>query len=438
MSLTVPVQDAGLRDDGMARRIRLGYRMVGFGFVSGLLWLALADISGAVVAAGQVVVETDVKKMQHPSGGVVEKVFVQNGDRVRQGDLLVRLDETQARATLAQVTSQLAQLTGRAARLVAERDNRDTLVLSADFTSLHADAAAIARGEARLLTESRAERRQTIQQLEERFGQSRREIEGAQAQFGAKTREHGFISVELKGVKALYEKNLIPLMRLSALQRDTARLEGEMGALTASMARSEGQIAEIKVQILNIEQKVKTDAMKELREVEGSIAQLNEKRVAAQDILNRIELRAPVAGTVHELALHTVGGVVAPGEVLMQLVPVSDKLFVEVRLAPPDIDQVQRGQHAVLRFSAFNQRTTPEVKGLVSRIAPDATREPQTNQSYYAARLVLDEGEASKLAGLTLIPGMPVEAFIETGKRSALSYLMKPFTDSMHRAFRER
>ena len=425
-------------DDGMARRIRLGYQLVGFGFCGMLLWMMLADLSGAVVALGQVVVESDVKKIQHPSGGVVEKIFVRNGDRVQSGDLLVRLDETQARATLAQVTSQLAQLTGRAARLSAERDNRDTLELAPDHARIHADAAAIARSEARLLIESRAERRQTIQQLSERLGQSRREIEGAKAQFEAKQREHGFIQVELKGVQALYDKKLTPLMRLSALQRDAARLEGEMGALTASMARSEGQIAEIRVQILNIEQKVKTDAMKELREVEGSIAQLNEKRVAAQDTLNRIELRAPVAGIVHELALHTVGGVIAPGEVLMQLVPATDKLFIEARLAPPDIDQVQQGQPATMRFTAFNQRTTPEVKGKLSVVAPNATREAQTNTSYYAARLVLDEGETKKLSGLTLIPGMPVEVYIQTEKRSAMSYLVKPLTDGMHRAFRER
>ncbi len=432
------LQPAGLPAEPVFRgRMLVGMVAVFFGFFGVVAWLVLAELAGAVVAMGQVVVESDVKKIQHQSGGIVGEIRVRNGSRVAAGDLLVRLDETIPRTNLAQVVSQLTQLTGRRARLEAERDDRDTLILPEGFIGTSPEAEAVILGEQRLLKESRAVRQQQIEQLRERIGQFEREIEGVSAQIDAKRREAQLISVELRGVQDLFDKQLVSLQRLSALQREGARLDGESGALTASIAKARGQIAEINLQLLSIDQKSRTEAVKELREVEAQISQLIEKRIAARDILQRIEIRAPQSGHVHELSFHTVGGVVAPGETIMQIVPDSDTLAVEIRVSPTDIDQIKLGQKAILRLSAFNQRTTPELNAHLPRIAADATREQQTGQTYFVARASVDVTELKKLKGLVLSPGMPVEAFVETGGRTALSYFGKPLTDAFERAFRE-
>ncbi len=421
----------------LRRLVAAGGFAVVFGFFGVVVWLLLAELSGAVVATGQVVAESDVKKVQHQTGGIVGEILVKNGHRVAAGDVLLRLDATISRTNLAQVVSQLTQLTGRRARLEAERDDRDTLILPTDFVLSSVDAALVIEGEQRLLQESRAVRSQQIDQLRERIGQFDREIEGLSAQIAAKKRETTLILGELKGVQDLYDKNLVPITRLSSLQREAARLDGESGALTASIAKARGQIAETHLQLLSIDQRAKTDAIKELREVEASIAQLVEKRIAAQDVLQRIDLRSPQSGFVHELNAHTIGGVIAPGETIMQIVPDSDKLTVEIRVNPSDIDQIRLGQKTTLRLSALNQRTTPELKANLTRIAADATREPQTGLTYFVARVSVDEAELRKLKGIALSPGMPVEAFVETDQRTALSYFAKPLTDAFQRAFRE-
>lgn len=432
-----------LSTDGLPPIPRLRGRMltgvfaIVFGFFGLVLWLATANLSGAVVASGQVVVEGDVRKIQHQAGGIVGDIRVRNGQRVVAGEILARLDETIPRTNLAQIVSQLTQLTGRRARLEAERDDRDTLALPADFLAGGMEAVEVAHGEQRLLKESRGLRQQQVEQLRERSGQFEREIEGLTAQVDAKKRESALIAVELKGVQELYAKNLVPLARLSQLQREAARLDGESGALTANIAKARGQIAEINLQLLSIDQKVRADAVKELRDVEASLSQLVEKRIASVDVLNRIDIRAPLSGYVHEMMVHTIGGVIAPGETIMQIVPDSEKLAIEIRVNPTDIDQIRLGQKTTLRLSAFNQRTTPEVTGSLTRIAADATREPQTGQTYFVARASVDEKEMPKLKGLVLSPGMPVEAFVETGERTAMSYFAKPLTDAFQRSFRE-
>lgn len=418
-------------------RLSIGLLAVVFGFFGFVGWAIFASLSGAVVAGGQVVVESDVKKVQHQQGGIVGELRVKNGDRVKAGDLIVKLDETLARSNLGQVTSQLMQLTGRRARLEAERDSRDTLLLPADFAALGPDAGDIATGEQRLLTEARATRAAQKNQLQERIGQFEREIEGLEAQSSAKTQEIALIKPELKGVEELFAKNLVPITRVNQLRRESARLTGENGNLIAAMAKSRGQISEIKLQLLTLDQTARSDAIKELREVEAQIAQLIERRVAALDILQRVDIRAPQSGFVHEMSVHTVGGVVAPGETLMLIVPDADKLSIELRISPADIDQVHLGQKAILRLSAFNQRTTPEVSAKVTRVAADLTKEPQTGMTFYTGRVAIDESELAKIKHLALMPGMPVEAFIETGERSAFSYFAKPLTDAYHRAFRE-
>lgn len=418
-------------------RIIIGIFAMVFGFFGLVFWLVTANLAGAVVAAGQIVVENDIKKIQHQTGGIIGEIRVRDGQRVVAGEVLARLDEIIPRTNLAQVVSQWTQLTGRRARLEAERDDRDTLNLPANFPDLGVEAASVASGEQRLLKESRMARVQQGEQLRQRIGQFEREIEGLAAQIDAKRRETVLITAELKGVQELYNKQLVSLQRLSQLQRDSARLDGESGILIANTAKVRGQIAEINLQLLSIDQKVKTDSVKELREVEAQISQLVERRIAALDILRRIDIRAPQSGYVHDMKVHTVGGVISPGEAIMQIVPDSDSLAVELRVGVTDIDQIRIGQKTVLRLPAFNQRTTPELFGSLTRIAADATREPQTGAMYFVARANVDEKELLKLKGLVLMPGMPVEAFVETGDRSALSYFAKPLTDAFQRSFKE-
>ena len=228
------------------------------------------------------------------------------------------------------------------------------------------------------------------------------------------------------------------IQRVTALERDAARLEGERGQLIATTAQAKGKISEIELQILQIDQDLRSEVAKDLREVQGKIAELVERKVAAEDQLKRIDIRAPQNGMVHQSTVHTVGGVITPGEAIMLIVPEADALTVEAKLAPQDIDQVRVGQTAALRFSAFSQRTTPELAGVVSRVSADLTTDQRTGAAYYVVRITLSESELARLEGLRLVPGMPVEAFIRTGERTVLSYVLKPFTDQITRSFRSR
>jgi HlyD family secretion protein len=272
----------------------------------------------------------------------------------------------------------------------------------------------------------------------QRRRQLREEIQGITGQAAAKKREIELIGQELEGVRDLWRKNLVQIQRVTALERDSARLEGERGQLIAATAQSKGKISEIELQIIQIDQDLRSEVAKELREVQAKIAELVERKVAAEDQLKRIDIRAPQDGLVHQLVVHTVGGVITPGEAMMLIVPEADNLTVEAKLNPQDIDQVQPGQKAVLRFSTFNQRTTPELNGTVIRVSADLTTDQRSGVSYYTVRISIPEAEVARLGGLKLLPGMPLEAFIQTGDRTVLSYLMKPMADQIARAFRGR
>jgi HlyD family secretion protein len=387
-----------------------------------------------VIASGIVVVESNIKKVQHPSGGIVAEIPVKNGDRVVAGDIVLRLDDTQARANLGIVISQLVQLSGRKARLEAERDQADAIRFPADFLAAEG-VAIIAEGERRLFELRRVSKQGQVAQLNERIGQLRQEIKGLTMQREGKSREIDLMVEDVAIVEALFKRQLVDIKRLLPARRDLARLTGEAGGLEAQIAKAKGQISEVELQIIGLDQTMQSEATKELREIEGRMAELGERRIAAQDQLMRIVLRAPQTGIVHDLAVHTVGGVIGPGEIVMTIVPSHDELSIEVRIATSDIDQVHVGQGASLRFPALNQRITPEVKGTVTRVGADLTREAQSNTVFYVARIRPDESERESLK---LLPGMPVEAFIATGERTALSYLVKPVADQFVRAFRER
>ncbi|WP_376771068.1 HlyD family type I secretion periplasmic adaptor subunit [Microvirga soli] len=402
-------------------------------------WAALTELSGAVVAGGAVVVDSHVKKVQHPTGGVVGEILARDGSRVRAGDLVVRLDETVAKANLAMVSKSLDELMARQARLEAERDGRDAVAFAPalQLRRTEPDLASLLDGELRLFDNRRIAREGQKAQLKERTAQLQEQIDGLKLQASAKSDEIQLIQDELGGVEQLWRKNLVPITRVTALKREETRLKGERGQLISEMAQARGRISETALQILQIDQDLRSEVSKEMREVQARIAELVERQVAALDQLKRIDIRAPQDGVVHQSMVHTVGGVINAGEPLMLIVPESDDLSIEVKVATQDIDQLRPGQDTMLRLSAFNQRTTPELKGRVSLIAADRVTDQHSGLEYYPVRIAFAEGEREKISEVRLVPGMPVESFIQTHQRTVLSYLTKPLADHLSRAFRE-
>src|SRR5215213_2384005 len=329
-------------------------------------WAATTELAGAVIAPGSLVVDSSVKKVQHPTGGVVGELRVRDGAEVKAGDILVRLDETITRANLAVITKSMDELTARQARLKAEQDGRERVSFAPELTARRAEPeiAGLLGDETRLFELRRSARQGQKAQLKERIAQLNEQIQGMVDQVAAKRREIVLIGDELKGVRELWQKNLIPVTRVTALERDAARLEGEKGTLISTIAQAKAKISETELQILQIDQDLRTEVGKDLAEIRAKTSELVEKKVAAEDLLKRVDIRAPQDGMVHQLAVHTVGGVITPqGEPIMLIVPEADALTVESKVAPQDIDQLHLGQKAVLRFSAFNQRTTPELTG---------------------------------------------------------------------------
>jgi HlyD family secretion protein len=404
-------------------------------------WATFTMISGAVIAPGQLVVESDVKKVQHPTGGVVGELRVRDGARVKAGDILIRLDDTQTRANLDIVLKALDELSARRARDEAERDGGRAIAFPADLMlrkAVDPTVQHLIEGETRLFSARVAGREGQKAQLRERVLQLRQEIKGLIEQAAAKEREIALIGTELKGVRELYAKNLVPLSRVTALERDGARLEGERGQLVASTASAKGKIAETELQILQIDTDMRSEVGKDMAEIRGRWSEYVEKRVAAEDQLRRVDLRAPQDGTVHQLTVHTIGGLVTPSEPAMLIVPEADQLAVEVRIQPQDIDNVRMGQATILRFAAFNQHVTPEINGVVSRISADVSQDQKTGLVYYTARIGIPEEQKERLGRVRLVPGMPVEAFMQLGERTVLSYLTKPLADQIAKAWRER
>ena len=421
----------------VSRHIRLASLVVAvllFGFGG---WAALAELQGAVVAPGTFVVERNVKKVQHSYGGIVSQINVKNGDRVESGQVLLKLDATQSGAELGVIKSQLVELISRSARLAAERDNLPNIVWPPTFLQTYPNAQETADGEIRLFEENRSAKEGQKAQLRLKIEQVKEEITGQSAQRDAKSAELNIIQKELIDVREMFAKKLTTAARLNSLEREATRLAGDYGGLIAQIARAKGQINEINVQILSVDENMRANAQKELRSIDAKVSELLERQVAANDKLSRIEIRAPRAGLIHELNVHTVGGVVSPAEVLMLVVPEDDGLQIQARIQPANVDQVVIGRTARLRLSAFSQKKTPEVDGRVLHVAADVTLDPKTGQSYYAVMVELDDKARRVIGDLKLVAGMPVEVFMSTGDRTALSYLTKPFTDQMNRAFRE-
>ena len=403
-------------------------------------WAGTMTLSGALIAQGSIVVDTNVKKVQHPTGGIVGELRVRDGDRVKQGDIVVRLDDTVTRANLAIVTKGLDELSARKARLESERDGADTVKFPPGLLARTNDPeiAAIVDGERKLFELRYSARTGLKAQLRQRIEQLNEEVRGLKAQRESKEKESRLIEREKDGVYDLWKQKLVPLTKLTELERAAVRLEGEAGQLVAQTAQVAGKVSETELQIIQIDRDLSSEVAKETREIDGKIGEFVERKVTAEDQLKRIEIRSPQDGMVFQSNVHTVGGVITAGDAMMLIVPDADNLTVEAKGNPQDIDQVRTGQVALLRFSAFNQRTTPEIYGTVTRISADASTDQRTGQTYYTVRIAMSAEEVAKLGDVRMVPGMPVETFVQTGDRTMISYFVKPFHDQLMRMFREK
>ncbi|QSZ58902.1 HlyD family type I secretion periplasmic adaptor subunit [Rhizobium sp. ZX09] len=427
----------------LRRSIRNHIFVGGLGFLTlvGVFggWAVGTEIVGAVIAQGSLVVETSLKKVQHPVGGVVSELAVRDGDRVKAGDVVMRIDATMTKANLAIIVKSLDQFTARKARLESERDRAARVIFPQTLLDRAGDGEVLAmmNAEQRLYENRKAVRESKKRQLEQRVRQLRDEISGMEAERAANFREQGMVDEELIRFRSLHERGLMEKSRLSTLERQATDIDGDIGRLMAGIAGVEAKISETALQILQIDEQWSEEVGSDLREMDARIGEYIERRVAAEDQLKRVDILAPQDGVVHQLSVHTIGGVVAPGEQIMMIVPEVDKLVVEVKVAPQDIDQIYYGQLTNLRFSAFNQKTTPEITGTVERISADVTVDQRTGTSFYLVRVATSQEQIKRLGEFSLMPGMPVEAFITTGERSVWSYFLKPLIDQANRTFRE-
>jgi HlyD family type I secretion membrane fusion protein len=404
----------------------------GFGF-----WAALAPLESAAIASGIIGVDGRRKTVQHLEGGIVAEILVDEGSVVAAGDPLVRLDDTQTRATLERLRAQLYAAAAVKARLITERDALDQIDFPSwlqDEAARDSEVAGTLAGQQRIF----AAQRQTLASrsaiLRQRIAQLHEEIAGLEAEIGAQDEQRKLIAEEIIGVRGLLAKGLERKPRLLELQRRAAEIDGARAQNRARIARAEQAIGEAKLEIEDLSTEHLHEVVRELGELETVLNDLRERIGAAEDVLRRTEVIAPVSGTVVDLRLFTTGGVIGPGDPILDLVPSEEALLVEAYVDPNDIDVVHPGLSAQVRLTAFNYRTTPTFSGIVHQVSADRLTNEQTGQAYYLARVALDE-EASHSE---LYPGMPAEVMIVTGERTMLEYLLKPITATLHRALREQ
>lgn len=432
-------------DKAPRRRNAGGYIRLGFACVlllgAGLGgWAATAELAGAVIASGQLRVENRLQVVQHPDGGVVSEILVREGELVDAGDVLIRLDGTTLDSELAVLESQLYELMARRGRLEAEQADRENISFDPELVAVaasHAEVQSLIDGQRALFEARLGTMVKEVEVLRERQHQTRDEIEGAEATLAALERQRELIREELASQRELLSKGLTQASRVLALEREAARLDGERGRLTAQVAQLEGRISEIEIELLRLEATRREEALAELRDLGYRELELKERRIALHEQLSRLEVRAPVGGVVFDMTVHALRSVVRAADPILHVAPSDSVLVIDAEVDPTHVDAVHAGQEAVLRFSAFNARTTPVLSGTVAQVSPDAFVDQETRRSFYRAEVLLGEGELAKLEGQPLVAGMPVEVFIQTGARTPLVYLLKPITDYLTRAMRE-
>ena len=403
-------------------------------------WGAFASIAGAVVATAKLKVESERQVVQHLEGGVVKEILVREGQVVEAGETLIQLDETLIAAELAIVEGQLFELIARRGRLTAEQLDKTEIVFDEellDIAAANPEVAALVIGQRELFAARDETLKGQSEQLRERQAQIREEIIGAEAQQTALLSQLDFVGQELGDLKELQKKGLAQASRVLALERENARLLGQRGELIANIARLKGQISEIEIQLLGLSSTRREEAITQLRDNQFRENELRERRNSLRERIARLEIVAPRPGRVIGMTVFALRAVVRAAEPILYIVPSDEELVVEAEIETRQVDNVFPGQEARLRFSAFNMRTTPDLAGKVIRVSPDAFTQEQTGRSYYVAQLSINPGELEKLGNVELVAGMPVEAYITTGERSPIVYLLKPFMDYFNQAMRE-
>jgi HlyD family secretion protein len=437
----------GLPQSQHARTIRMGigkHLVIGglaaLGLIFGLGGMAaMIDFAGAVVTAGRLVVSSNIKKIQHQTGGTVARINVRDGDKVAAGDILVELDTTLAAANLGIVTKGYYEALARKTRLEAERAGLEKIEFPKDLLDRSGDPeiAQIMAIEVAAFDTRLAAREGQKAQLNKKISELDQQLSGVRAQKEAVTRQIHFTKQEVEGLRVLMKKKLVSMDRMADAERRVAALDGQMGQLIAAEGQIGAETAGANLQILQIDQDMRSEASRELADTGSRINELTERKFAAEDQLTKHDIRSPIAGTVYQLAIHTVGGVVGPGEAMMMIVPKGDSLVVEAQIDPAQVDRVHPEQEAVLRFSSFGSRDTPEYLGTVETVSPDVVMDQRTGLGFYIAKVKLPPHAIDEL-GSKMVPGIPVEVFISTGERTVLSYLVKPLGDQIMHTFRER
>lgn len=406
----------------------------GFGY-----WAVTARITGAVITSGQIEVDRNRQVVQHPDGGVVEEILVDEGDAVAAGDLLIRLDATVLRSELAVVEGQLFEIMARRGRLEAERDDVKSLVYDPVLLeSDNPDVPDLIAGQNRLFQARLESRDRSVEQLTQQRAQIASQLAGIQAQQAALATQRQLIAEELTDQQTLLDRGLAQASRVLALQREEANLMGSAGELTAQAAQAAERMTEIDIQILSLSSTRREEAITQLRDLQYNELELSERRRTLTRQLDRLDIRAPVSGIVYGLQVFAPQSVIRPADPVLYLIPQDRPLVIATQVEVIDVDQIFLGQEVTLRFSAFDQRRSPELKGKVTLVSADAFENENSGQSFYRAEVQLDEGEIERLPNdMTLIPGMPVEAFVRTADRTPMNYLLKPLSDYFVKAFRE-
>lgn len=403
-------------------------------------WSVMANISGAIIASGRVKVEQNRQVVQHPDGGVVDTIEVKEGDIVAAGDVLIRLDASELRTELAIVEGQLFELMARRGRLEAEQDNAETITFDPDLIEIaktRPEVQDLLDGQERLFTARLVTGAQAVEQLDKRSAQIADQVQGIEAQQEALSRQLDLIKMELDDQQSLLDKGLAQASRVLALQREAAALEGQVGELAASAAQAQGRITEIELEKLQLQTGKREEAITRLRDLQFRELELVERRLSLLAQLERLEIRAPVGGIVYGMTVFASRAVVQQADPLLYIVPQDRPLVIDARVEPIHRDEVFVGQPVTMKFSAFDQRTTPDLVGQVIQVSADTFEDEATRANYYGVEIILDEGQAELLGDKRIVPGMPVESYIRTSDRSPLAYLIKPLADYFNRAFRE-
>jgi HlyD family secretion protein len=404
-------------------------------------WGATAKLKGAIISSGHLRVESQRQVVQHPDGGVVGQIMVREGDLVDAGAALIRLDGTKLRSELSVMESQLYELMARRGRLIAEQTDKPAISFDRELLAAaetNSEVQELIAGQQSLFDARLGTMEREIEVMRERQEQIREQISGSTAEIAALARQSALIQEELVGQRDLLSKGLAQTSKVLALDREAARLEGQHGQMVAQTAQLKGQISEMEIELLRLGATRREEAITTMRDIGFRELELKERRIALIEQLSRLDVRAPLAGIVLDMTVHALKSVVRPAEPILFIVPSDSALVVDAQIDPIDIDSVHAGQEAVLTFSAFNARTTPQLFGNVSKISPDAFVDEASKRSFYRAEVVLREGEIAKLEGQELVAGMPVEVFIQTGERTPVNYLLKPITDYFNRALREK